>query len=68
MRTKNMTGNEQFVRMFLALALIGFSFQDHTSVMHAIIGYLVGGVLLVSVLFAQCVTWKLLGRTEFASP
>jgi hypothetical protein len=55
-----MTGSEQLVRILLALAFIGFSSQEHTTLIQAMAGYVVGGILLTSALFAQCASWKLL--------
>ena len=60
MWTGNMTGREQLVRILLALAFIGFSSQERTTLIQAMAGYVVGGILLTSTLFAQCATWKLL--------
>lgn len=53
-----MTGGEQFLRILLALALLGFSSQDRTTLAYAIASYLVGGILLMSALFARCATLK----------
>ena len=60
MWTGNMTGSEQLVRILLALAFIGFSSQEHTTLIHATAGYVVGNIFLTSALFARCVAWKLL--------
>lgn len=52
MWTGHVTGGERVVRSLLAFALIGFSFQTHTTLSQAMAGYLVGGFLLMSVLGA----------------
>ena len=68
MWTGNMTGSEQLVRILLALAFIGFSSQGHTTLIQATAGYVVGGILLTSTLFAQCATWKLLEENSSLVP
>jgi DUF2892 family protein len=60
MWTRNMTGSEQLVRILLVLAFLGFSCQEHATLIQTMTGYVVGGILLTSALFAQCATWKLL--------
>jgi hypothetical protein len=69
MWTRNMTGSEQLVRILLALAFIGFSSQEHTTLIQVMAGYVVGGILLTNALFAQCATtWKLWKLLEENSP
>jgi len=57
MSTRHMSGKEQLARILLALALIGFSWHEHTLLMKAVAGYLVTGYLLMSVVAARYATW-----------
>ncbi|WP_447972932.1 YgaP family membrane protein [Nitrospira sp. Kam-Ns4a] len=56
-----MSRSEQSVRFLLAFILIAFSSQGQTSLLQAMAGYLVAGVLLGTSLSGRCVIYKLLG-------
>jgi hypothetical protein len=56
MQISKMTGSEQLVRIILALALIGFSAQEHTTLIKAMAGYIVGSFILMNALLANRTT------------
>jgi hypothetical protein len=49
MSRRYMSGTEQGIRTVLALIVLGFSFQERTSLIQAIVGYVVSATLLLSV-------------------
>ncbi len=58
---RNLSRSELSVRILLAFILIAFSYQEQTSLIQAMAGYLLAVVLLVTSLSGRCVIWKLLG-------
>ena len=58
MWNRNIGTSEQLIRILLALALVGFSSQEHTSLIQAIVGYLVGGWILMSALIVDTSTGR----------
>lgn len=47
MWSRNLSRSERSIRILLAFILIGFSYQGQTSVLQAMAGYLLAGVLLI---------------------
>lgn len=50
--------SEQVIRIALAAVLIGFSFQEQTTVIMAMAGYLVGTALLLTALARNGKPWQ----------